>query len=402
MKRILLYIAGENGCTLHRLILPHAFMNTEEFTIQFGTNKHGDELIEEIGNYDAFVYHRILPKGMIELIRLKYPNLKIICDVDDTWNLTSSHIMYEHYQRYGISEDIRKHIELSDYVTCTTPMLADKIKPHNPNVYIFPNALVPDSQFKPNPTPSDKVRIGIIGGCAHVTDMQILDGMVRQLPKDVLENVQFVLGGFDKGTYHTKQSDGTIKSEPMPWDKVVWTKMEKIITDNYNIVSPEYKELLQRYLYKVDTPSDEPYRRLWTKDIWNYATLYDEIDVLLVPLIDSDFNRYKSELKMIEASVKGKAVIVPDVYPYKYCAIPYIEYGGKVNPEGNCLMVNNRKGSSGWAKEITRIVRNKAIRDTISDNLRKLTADGAKYNLRKVSADRLKWYKETVFKYEKE
>ena len=135
---------------------------------------------------------------------------------------------------------------------------------------------------------------------------------------------------------------------------------------------------------------------MWTRDIWNYATLYDEIDVLLVPLVDNQFNACKSELKMIEASVKGKPIIVSDVNPYKLCAISAIEKGGGLNPEGNCILVNNQKGSKGWAKAITKMVRDKQLRDTITTNIAKLTADGAKYNLYKVTDDRSEIYKKIL------
>jgi hypothetical protein len=43
---------------------------------------------------------------------------------------------------------------------------------------------------------------------------------------------------------------------------------------------------------------------------------YNELDVCLVPLVDSDFNRCKSELKMIEAGWFKKACICSDVIPY--------------------------------------------------------------------------------------
>lgn len=390
MKKILLYITDETGCALHRLLLPHAFLNKELFEVQFGTDTNN---VEEFSKYDVFVFHRLLPDGMIEAIKEKCPNTKLVCDIDDLWQLTSSHILYSHYQNWDIASAIKKHIKMADYVTTTTPLLAEKIKPFNPNVYVFPNALIPDGEFKPNPTHSDRIRFGIIGGCTHITDLQLLEGLVKQLPQDVLDKIQFVLGGFDKGVIQIPQEDGSIKKAPMPWKDNVWVRMEEILTNDYKTVSPEHKAFLQRYTYGLEFNSEEPYKRLWAKDVWNYATLYDEIDVLLVPLIDNEFNRSKSELKMVEASVKQKPCIVSDVMPYKLCAINAIEKGGAINPNGNCLMVNNAKGSRGWAKAITRLVKDKELRDMITSNLTKLTDKDATYNLLKVTEDRNNFYK---------
>lgn len=396
MKKILIYLTGENGCTLHRLVLPYAYINKELFEVQFGLDKDKLRDTEEIKKYDAIVFHSMLPNGLIDEIKKNCPNTKIICDIDDSWELSSSHIMYQHYQTYNVTDEIKKHIKMSDYITTTTEILSDKIKPFNPNVHIFPNALIADGEFKPLDIQSSKLRFGIIGGCTHITDMQLLDGMVNQLPADVLDKVQFVLGGFDKGLIQIPTSDGKIETRLMPWEDNLWTKMEKILTNDYKTVSKEHKEFLTQYIEGMNYTTDEAYRRIWTKDIWNYATIYDDIDVLLVPLVDNGFNKNKSELKMIEASIKNKACIVSDVYPYKICAINAIEKGGNINTEGNCIMVNNQKGSRGWAKAITRLVKDKELRDMIRINLHKLTEEGAKYDIRKVSKDRSKFLEEIL------
>ena len=374
MKRIIIYISGENGVTLHRLILPHILLQ-DKAEIKFGFKD-----IAEVEGFDIFIFNRLLPKGMLETLREKYPNLKIICDIDDYWVLNSEHICYETYKQNNLTEEIIKHIKGADYVTTTTQIIANKLKKLNPNVYIFPNALFQDGEFKPNHKPSDKIRIGIIGGCTHITDFKLLEGICNVLPADVKDKVQFVLGGFNKGTWKIPQPDGTVREELMDWEDNVWVKMERILTNNYTTISSQHRELLQKHL-EIDYSTDEAYRRIWSRDIWNYATIYDEIDILLVPLLDNEFNRYKSELKMVEASVKGVPVIVSDTLPYTLCATP-----------DNCLLVNNRKGVRGFAKAITKLVRDKELRETLTSNIKKLTEEGSKYNLKKVSEDRLKFY----------
>ena len=391
MKKIALYIADKSGVSLHRLILPHVYLNKELFQVTFGISN-----ISELENYDMFVFNRLLPDGWIEKIREKYPNVKIICDIDDYWVLSTSHNLYTHYQNLGITDRIKKHIQLADAVITTTQILEKKIKLLNPNVYILPNSLIPDGEFKPNPTESPKLRFGIIGGSTHYNDVLLMDGITKQLPTDVMNQIQFVLCGFDKGVINYKNELGETEKRLMPWEQNVWVKMEKILTDNYRTISPEHAAFLKRYDYGIEMKTNEAYQRHWTRDIWNYATLYDEIDVLLVPLVDNQFNACKSELKMIEASVKGKPIIVSDVNPYKLCAISAIEKGGGLNPEGNCILVNNQKGSKGWAKAITKMVGDKQLRDTVTANIAKLTADGAKYNLYKVTDDRSEIYKKIL------
>ena len=42
---------------------------------------------------------------------------------------------------------------------------------------------------------------------------------------------------------------------------------------------------------------NKPYRRVWTKNINQYANNYNLFDVSLAPLKDNKFNLYKSQLK---------------------------------------------------------------------------------------------------------
>lgn len=374
-KKIALFLGEKSGVSFHRLVLPHALLR-EDADILFGFKE-----ISELEGYDILVFNRCLPKGWLEELREKYPKLKVICDIDDYWVLSNEHVCYNTYKEYDLTYEIIKHIKGADYVTTTTPILSNSLKQLNPNVYIFPNALFPDSEFIPNHKPSDKIRVGVIGGCTHILDFKLLEGITKALSEDVKNKVQFVLGGFNKGTWKIPQEDGTFKEELMDWEDNVWVKMERVLTDNYTTISQQHKEFLDKHL-NIDYDTDEAYKRIWSRDVWKYATMYDEIDILLVPLVDNTFNRCKSELKMIEASVKGVPVIVSDTLPYTLCATP-----------DNCILVNNRKGARGFAKAITRLVRDKDLRDLLTENIKKLTEEGGKYNLKKVSEDRLNFYK---------
>lgn len=345
-----------------------------------------EEKIDEIGQYDVLIFHRILPDGMLNGIRQKYPHVKIVIDMDDAWQLNDKHPSYWFYKKNGITDKILYHLKNADFVTCTTDYLANKIRQFNKNVTVLPNALNPEWQFKPNPIPSAKLRFGLIGGASHSKDVELLDGVVKQLSPDILSQIQFVLCGFDRGVYQTP----TGEFKQIPWEENRWTDIERMLTDNYRTISPKHRDFLLQFNYKLEMNTDEPYKRVWSKDIKDYATAYNEIDVLLVPLLGNEFTACKSELKLVEASVMHKAAIVSDVAPYTNCGINALEKGGAINPKGNCLMVNNNKGSKGWVKAITRLVKDKNLRDMIADNLAELTKSG-KYCLKDVTKDRIEF-----------
>ena len=85
----------------------------------------------------------------------------------------------------------------------------------------------------------------------------------------------------------------------------MWYKYEQIFTDNYDIVSEEYKKFSTYLLRKVNMKNvkNEPYRRVWTKPITSYASNYDMFDISIAPLKESIFNKVKSQLKVIEVGI---------------------------------------------------------------------------------------------------
>ena len=380
--KVYVVIGNKSGVDLHRLILPHVELKKQEpdWEIAFG---YVD--IEEIGKYDIVIFNRIINKEKFEELKTKYPHVKVVMDLDDYWQLDQNHIMAEQYKELGISELIQSLIPRVDLVITTSPILANKIKPLNSNVKILPNALNPELEFEPKPTQSSLIRLGMIGGISHYTDVDLLTGVVNSLPQKVKDKVQFVLCGFDK----TVDEKGNI----LDWRLNKWNHLEQILSDNYNLVSKShYLELMQ--YHRIDVDPKEHYRRIWSRDIFNYGTMYNDIDILLVPLKDTNFNRCKSELKLVEASVMGKAAIVSDVYPYKFCGINAIEHGGTINLDGNCIMVDERKGAKGWAKAITKMVEDEEFRNMTVENLKKLTE--TKYNLSEVTKHRREIYDELV------
>jgi len=93
--------------------------------------------------------------------------------------------------------------------------------------------------------------------------------------------------------------------------------MERILTNNYRLVDKDYHEYLSMGTNAMEHISfNQPYRRLWARSINDYADIYNNFDVALAPLEDNPFNRCKSELKLIEAGVMGKAIIASNVGPY--------------------------------------------------------------------------------------
>lgn len=396
MKKILVLVSGNNGCTLHRILLPYTRVNESKsekhFSIDFYSvdGKQINEVINFAESYDIIVYHRFLPTPVFEALKGKKT---LIADLDDYWTVNTHHPLYSK-MRDMLGKAITEQLKQTDYVTTTTELFAKKIRLLNNNVAVFPNALVKEGQFESHGERKPYIRIGWVGGSSHGADIAMLQGVVNQLPQDVKNRIQFVLCGFDKGNRIIMMPDGTQKTQQMDYRETCWGEWERIFTDNYKNVTPEYKDWLLKFFEGVNVITDERYRRIWTKPIDTYATHYDEMDVVLIPLKKDFFNECKSPLKLIECSVKGKAVIISDVEPYTSLLRPLITKGGEIDPEGNVIAIADNKNAKAWAKAIVKLVNNPELIDTLSKNLQKLTEEGAEYNLDTVTEKRILWLNE--------
>ena len=398
MTKIFIHFNGYEGCALHRLFLPYREVEkqTDLFEFTFGYDEKDvtfEDRVNRIVQHDIFIFNRLLPDGLIDAVKASKPSMKIICDMDDDWRLNEEHYLYKIYKQNHTSEKIADCIKKSDYVTCTTEYLAKKLRNLNKNVFVFPNALNAEDQFESHPKHSDRIRFGFIGGSSHMKDIGMLRGVYNLLPTDVQNKVQFVLCGFDVAQYTHFNNDGTTTKTTASWEDNPWVHTEKMLTNNYQTVTDEHRRFLLMYDRFVEYDSKDAYKRVWTKSVFDYAKAYNDIDVLLVPLISNEFDASKSELKLIEASVMHKPVIVSQTMPYTICGVNVFEKGGLIHSEGNCIMIPENKGVKGWAKAITKLTRSAELRELLANNLSKLTAEGGKYNLTEVSKKRIEFLK---------
>ena len=404
--KVLVVPSDKTGVGYYRSLRPHTKMD-ELFGDKFDIDIRYDDAnginwqdVESLKKYDIINIHKGLMRDMDGFLsamkECKESGVKIVLDLDDYWEVGKNHPHYLSNKINGVVPMIINNVKLADYVTTTTPIFAEEIKKHNPNVKVFVNAIdEEEEQFIPQPIKSDKLRFGFIMGSTHLHDMEMLIGMTNKLSPEIRNKIQIVLCGFDlRGTLQTIMPDGTIQTSPLPIDQNVWVKFEEILTDNYRLVSPEYKNFLKMYAANAIYPNEknEFYVRRWTKDIAHYATHYNDIDVLLVPLQSNYFNSFKSELKLIEAGFMGKAAIASNFGPYTIGTTNFIEKGGKINENGNCILIDEAKSHKDWAKSIERLAQHPEWVEMLKTNLHNSVKD--KYSLTNVTTERAKWYAE--------
>jgi glycosyltransferase involved in cell wall biosynthesis len=115
--------------------------------------------------------------------------------------------------------------------------------------------------------------------------------------------------------------------------------------------------------------------------------------VSLAPLVESQFNANKSQLKVIEAGFHKKAIIASETDPYTLDLISAVN-DGKLNDNGNALLVNPRRNHKDWAKHMKRLVENPNMIEDLGNRLYETVKD--KYSLKKVCQDRVEFFKSII------
>jgi glycosyltransferase involved in cell wall biosynthesis len=401
--KILAIPPDTHGVGKYRILDPFKYIgdnHSDEFHVDIALNvEMNDDFFK---NYDIVVFHSFIhhnghQENIDRINFLKSQGIKVVMDIDDYWNVDHRHPMYYHIKS---AELPRKKVELMkmvDYVTCTTEIFANTIKTKIgiKNVVVFPNAIDPNEpQFQSNPTKTDRIRFGWLGGSTHLHDIELLKDSISMITQDY-ENTQFVLCGFDlRGTVTLiNPQNGEKTTRQIQPTETVWYQYEKIFTNNYKSIDEEYKNLLMTFTdLKVDV-SNKKYNRVWTQPISKYGFNYNLFDISLAPLLESDFNKNKSQLKAIESGFHKKALIASDVDPYTIDLVS-AHGDGKFNDNGNCLLVSPKKNHKQWFQHMKRLVENPNMIEDLGNRLYETVKD--KYSLVNVSKDRTQFFKTII------
>ena len=399
--KILVVPSDRTGVGKFRSVDPHIFLQN-----QYPDDFHVDIIYDIPMNdlnffkdYQIVSFHRSISpdfeKSLEVIEKLNELGIATVADIDDYWMPGKEHPIHDMIVVNKINEKIVANLKAAKYVSTTTSLFADEISKFNKNVVVFPNAINPNEpQFK-EPTPeSDRIRVGWLGGSSHLHDLQLLDQSFSKLTS-YSDKLQYVLCGFDtRGTVTeiNAQTKEHKKRNILPHE-TVWAQYEKIFTQNYEIVSEDYKKYLLNYSQEeFPNENSESYVRVWTKPVQSYAKNYSKFDVSLAPIKNHMFNRMKSQLKVIESGFYKKALIASNLGPYTIDLKHCLNNGNFV--DGNALLVDENRNHSDWAKFIEKLVKNPNMIKDMGERLYETVKD--KYDLNVVTKQRAEFYKSIV------
>lgn len=295
---------------------------------------------------DVVVFHRPDEPDKLKLARLlKSIGKKVVFDNDDTFKQDSvvalNRFMNKKKYTTGlkkINECIDDFIKEADMVTCSTEYLAEEYRKLNNNVVVLPNCIDPFDFDEPLKNETSKVRIGVTGSIGVTDDLWVLEKFIPGLlNRDDVELVFFSLSP---------------------------EKDRKLIKEVY---TKEYKFLEK--LLKAKNVTWQPFVEM--QDY--YTTLNDlRLDIMLIPREDSYFNRCKSNLKFLEASMLEIPVIAQGFSDGKS---PY-----QIDPDDARHMIIVEDNSK-WLEEIDKLVKDKELREKMGKEAKEYVSK--KYDVEK-------------------
>jgi glycosyltransferase involved in cell wall biosynthesis len=322
----ILAIFDKSAPKYHRILLPvHGLQQSYGWEVVVKYDFKEDDLKD----IDILFFNRMIPTmalAYILLLRNKY-GFKLVCDIDDHWLLNKDHVLKKGYDKHKISNVIADHIKAADLVTVTHERLAYECTSLNSNVHILPNAIPKHTQFLAKKEPDDLTRLFWAGGNTHRKDLELLRRPLQIIKRD---KVKFIMGGY-------RHDDPELR------------EMAKIFSTN-SAYNTEVIEML---------PVDKYY----------YA--YSQCDISLIPLVDNEFNRHKSNLKILEAANVEAPVIVSKVHPY-------IGFPDNI--------VNYVTAANTWYSQINKLVNDPQLRKEQGIELRNYCDEH--YNFNKINETR--------------
>jgi hypothetical protein len=314
--------SGSFGCYIVRCLLPLQANGWDgDHTSIHPFNKTPENKAAAAKNADIVVFHRPEDARKLELARLlKSMGKKIVMDNDDTYKDMSAVKLNTYFNKErmerglgSVNKIVDAFIVEADLITTTTEHLADEYRKLNKNVVVLPNCVDPFYFDEPLRNEGDKVRIGITGSIGMSYDLDILSPIIKHYEHDPRVQIVFF---------------------SLPANRASNPVVSRAYEHEYNFldsVNVEWHPLVDADVY------------------------YDKInslklDIMVIPRADNYFNRCKSNLKFLEASMFEIPVIAQGFEDNKS---PY-----QVNPkdrENMVLVTDNTQ----WIPEIEKMIQDK-------------------------------------------
>ena len=334
---------GMQGCYIVRCLLPLVAngWDGDQTSLSIKTKTPENKTLATKAS-DIVVFHRPETPDKLELARLlKKMGKKIVFDNDDTYKDRGSVKLNDYFNKERVDKGldrVDKTVDAfaieADLITTTTEWLADEYRKINKNVVVLPNCVDPFYFEEPLRNDTDVVRIGVTGSIGVSSDLDVVAPIIRHYEHDKRVKIVFFA---------------------LPPNRKENPVIGEIYRDEY------------AFLDSVEVE--------WHPNV-DADVYYDKInelklDIMIIPRDDNYFNRAKSNLKFLEASMFEIPCIAQG---FKDGKSPY-----QVNPADgeNMVIVDDNEQ---WIPEIEKMIADKDGRRALGRKARKYVEENYDIN----------------------
>lgn len=313
-------LPDDAGCGYYRARLPvlqcYSELAKEGIELVCHNNLTSDEL-----HFDAYIFHRMLNDAGMTFLRKARDELhrKLVISYDDSIADVEPWMPnYEHCQDKGRLRLVNDWVSRID---CSTETLKNRIGELQKSI-VLPNLADECSYAQQKEKLGGPLRIMWAGSAFHEKNLDIVSEAIKQLAEEYRNKVRFIYYGYlpdGFATYYRAQAGTAIGKQA---------------------VHPDYD-----YAISFFTPTHFKYYFHQLNSI--------QADIAFAPLMNTQFNSCRSNLKYLEYTLAGAAFIGSDLAPYK-CV--------KHNQTG--LLT----GEAGWYDAIKRLIDDEELRKHLHTN----------------------------------
>ena len=336
---ILYYTSGWDGCNYYRISEVSKYLNKITGIYAKVSSQYS---IEEIKWADIVVIQKQTNQKALPFIKqAKQMRKKIISEVDDCYFcIPSWNPAYKYY--HDKAQDLINFYNLSDAMTVTTEHLRKEMLPYNKNVYVLPNSLNLSHQNRILKL-KDEDRFKYTKYLTPDQKPILLDEAHKMLS----EKIKLCWMGSPTHLRDIEQATSALKTI-CEENKNVVIIMMACTTENI------IKSIPEGQLFLIAPVA-----------IFNYHQALTTVnaDIGICPIEDIRFNHSKSNLKFLEQSINGWAVVCSNVENYKKT----ITHG-----ENGLLADNNHKS---WYNNLKYLIEKPEERKRIGENAKKFVTE---------------------------
>lgn len=236
-----------------------------------------------------------------------------------------------------------RHMKLADGLIVSTPYLAEIYKPFNASIHVVPNSLNLKEWDKASVKRHDRLRLGWIGGKAHVNDLLMVAPVIKELLAKHKDLWFYVISSGLKGYAQYRQKPYVFEGER----KVFYT--DRYVTIN-----------------------------LYPKFMASFG-----FDIGLAPLQDCHFNRAKSNLRWLEYSGLKIPTVASD-----------ISHFSQTITHGKDGMLCKENDLDEWKRNLELLIEAPDLRKQIGRNAYQTIK--TQFNIRRTASQYLKYLRDFV------